>query len=139
MKKWFQKHVQPYMIRPMIYQAFTRVVMGLTAALLWNFLTNSVSAVRIHLAWAFIFVGAFYAVMGWMAYLRLDGLNMPKFDRNLFLRKKKPPVISYGDISDHIDDEIVSFEELEPEEKDVCLLFSNAFCAIAFMVTSALM
>lgn len=139
MKKWLQKHFQRYMIRPVIYQTFTRLVMGLTAALLWNYLSNGISSIPLHIAWAFIAVGAFYTVMCWMAYLRLDGINAPKFDRSLFQRKNKPVITSYGDLSDHIDDELISFEELEPEEKDTCLLISNGVCALVFMITSALL
>lgn len=139
MKRWLQKHFKRYMIRPVIYQSFTRLVMGLTAALLWNFLTNTLSVIQLHIAWAFIAVGAFYTVMCWMAYLRLDGLKTPVFDRKLFLRKSKPVISSYGDMSDYVDQEPISFEELEPEEKDACLLVSNALCALIFMVTSALL
>ena len=136
MKSWLQKHFQRYMIRPVVYQTFTRVVMGLTLALLWNEFTN-VSSTRLPLAYALVVIGIFYGICAWMAYLRLDGLSMPKFDRKLFQFKKKEPIrSSYGDMADHIDDEIISFEELEDDEKDACLLVSNLLCVVIFLVAS---
>lgn len=134
MKKRFQQLFQRYMIRPMIYQGFTRLVFGLTAALLWNEFSN-ISSVRFPLGYAFTVVGIFFGLCAWMAYLRLDGVKAPKFDRKLFQRKKTP-VISYGDMSDHMDDEPVAYQELEDDEKDLCLLLSNLAVCILFLILS---
>lgn len=131
MKKWWKKHFQRYMLRPIVYQTFTRVVFGLTGALLWNELVN-ISQVRLGLSRPLLVVGIFYAVMAWMAYLRLDGISAPKFDRKLFQRKRTP-MRAYGDMIDYVDEPVVTYAELEPEEKDTCLLVSNLICTVVFV------
>lgn len=131
MKKWFQKHFQRYMIRPVIYQTFTRVIYALTIVLLWNEFANRGS---LPLSWGFVVPVIVYLLLAWMAHLRLDGLRAPKFDRNLFLRKKRPDRFSGGDIADYLDHKPVSFEELEPEEKDACLVISNLITAALFFI-----
>lgn len=136
MKKWFQKHFQRHMIRPIIYQSFTRLVYALTLVLLWNAL---VSRGALPLSWGFAVPVIVYLLLGWLAFLRLNGLNVPKFDRKLFLRKKRSDRFSGGDIADYLDYKPVTYEELEPEEKDACLLASNLItCAIFFIVSICL-
>ena len=36
MKTWLKKHWKRYMLRPLIYKTFTRFVLALTVALLWD-------------------------------------------------------------------------------------------------------
>lgn len=138
MKRKLQKHFHRYMIRPIIYQTSTRLLVGFTASLLWRHFGQPSANQRMILSFPFVATGAVYAVLAWMAYLRLDGIRMPVFDRKLFQHKKKPQILSFGDMSDHVDDEIISFEDLEPEEKDTCLLISNLFCALLFIGVSFL-
>ena len=133
MKKWFQKNFRPFMVRPVIYQVFTRLIYALTLILLWNEFANRGG---IPLSWAFIVPVLFYLLLAWMAFLRLDGIRAPKFDRKLFLRRKKPERFSSGDIADYLDHKPVSFEELEEEEKDACLVLSNLITAVIFFIAS---
>ena len=125
---------EKYMIRPVIYQVFTRFLVGLCLALLWNrFVAPRVSAAA--LSWGCEFFAVFFAAMAWLAYLRLDGVKVPKFDRKLF-RRKKTPERAFGDMIDYVDEPIVSFEELSDEEKDLALLISNLIAMALFILVS---
>ena len=121
-----------YMIRPVIYQVFTRFLVSLCLALLWNrFIAPRVSAANA--SWGCEFFAVFFAAMAWMAYLRLDGIHVPKFDRKLFRRRKKSPERAFGDMIDFVDEPIVSFEELSDDEKDLTLLISNLITMLLFI------
>ena len=133
MKKTFLRHFQRCMIRPVIYQIFTRVIYALTIVLLWNTFANRGG---IPLSWGLIVPAVAYALLCWLAFLRLDGIRVPSFDRKLFLRKKKPDRFEQGQMADYLDYKPVSFEELEPEEKDTCLIISNFITAAAFFIAS---
>ncbi len=123
-----------YMIRPVIYQVFTRFLVCLCLALLWNrFVAPRVAAAGA--AWGFAFFAVFFAAMAWLAYLRLDGVRVPKFDRRLF-RRKKSPERAYGDMIDYVDEPIITFEELSDEEKDLTLLIANLVTAALFAVAA---
>lgn len=118
-------------IRPMIYMTFTRLGVGLLASLLVNHFFHD--NVRNMLTYAFTFFTALFAAMAWIAYLRFDGMRLPK----LFMKRlqpKKRPFKTYGDISDHIDDEIVPFEKLTDQEKDLCCLVADFVCFVIFLI-----
>ena len=125
-----------YMIRPVVYQVFTRFLIGLCLALLWNRLVAPKVAAA-NLGWGCEFFVVFFAAMAWLAYLRLDGVPVPKFDRKLF-RRKKSPERAFGDMIDFVDEEPISFEELSDEEKDLTLLISNLITTALFVVASIL-
>lgn len=127
-------HPEPHMVRPIIYQVFTRYLILLCFSLLWDFFFNR-GAVRRPVSIAFILCAIFLLVMAWFAYLRLDGIRAPKFDRRLFRRQKKPER-AYGDMIDYVDEDIPSFDDLDDEEKDRCLFLSNLLTAALFIVTS---
>lgn len=137
MKKWFGEHFHTYMTRPIIYQVFTRCIYTLTIILIWDKLVNPVT-LRIPLSQPLRIAAFIYLVLCWMAYLRMDGVKVPTFDRKLFLRKKHPDRFVGGDMADYIDEKVVSFEELEPEEKDLCLIVSNFFTAMIFLIAGLL-
>jgi len=120
---------------PMITRTFTRFILGLTAALVWNEFVNK-NAFRTMNAYAFLFLAVLFAVAGWMSYLRLDGFHAPQFDRKLFDWKKKPPMRSYGDMIDHVDEEPIDFDDLEDDEQHLCLLLANLLCCVIFAVLS---
>ena len=132
MKKF---RLEKHMIRPFIYMTFTRFILALTAALLIEHFIND--PLRDISAFAFVFFGIFFAVLAWIAYLRLDGIKLPKFMMKRVNLSKKP-AIKYGDMIDYTDEEIVSFEDLEDEEKDVCILLADVICAALFLLISLL-
>ena len=136
MKRSRKKLYHKYMIRPIIHMAFTRVILGVTAALLWNAFVDIDSSLPMRTL-AFLFLGVFLLAMGWMAYLRLDGVKMPVLDRRLFEWKKSPKRIR-GDMIDFVDEDVVSFDELEDKEKDLCRLAANLLCGVLFLLLSLL-
>ena len=136
MKKKLQTLWNRQLIRPIIHMSFTRVVLSLTIALLWNEFVNINAALPMR-TFAFLFLGIFLLAMGWMAYLRLDGIKMPTFDKRLFEWRKKPKR-SYGDMIDHVDEYVISFDDLEENEKDVCRLTANILCGVIFLLLSLL-
>ena len=125
-----------YLIRPVIYQVFTRFLISLCAVLLWNHFING-SVMRVNPGYGYAFFAIFYGLMAWLAYLRLDGLSVPKFDRRLF-RRRKTPERRFGDMIDYVDEPIVSFDDLEDSEKDLTLLISNLITTVIFAVLSFL-
>lgn len=134
MKKPLRKIFKKYLIRPILHMLFVRTVLGLTAALLWNEFVNIKAALPMR-AFAFLFLGVFLLVMAWMAYLRLDGIKMPAFDKSLFEWKRKPRR-TYGDMIDYVGEEVVSFDELEEDEKNLCRLAADLLCGIVFLMLS---
>lgn len=127
-KQLFEK----YMIRPMVYQFFTRLVVTLALVLLWNHFVAR-WGVPVPMYWGFVVAGVFFLVMAWMAYLRRDGIRMPKFDRKLFRRNKKPVISSYADMSDFTDEDLVDFDDLDDGEKDLCLLLVDVVLGVGYL------
>ena len=132
-KTRFERH----MIRPLIYQVFTRFVVCLCFSLLWARLVSPRVAGS-SAAWAFQFFAAFFAVMAWMAWLRMDGVRVPSFDRKLFRRRKKPPM-AFGDMADYMDEPVVTFEELTDDEKDLTLFFADLITCVLFLAAGFLL
>ena len=132
-----KKHIsfEPRLRRAVLYQVFTRYVSCLCFALLWDFLFNK-DRLR-PVSTAFLLFAAVFAVLAWTAWLRLDGLSVPKLDRRLF-RRRKTPERAYGDLIDYVDEDIVTFDDLDDEEKDQCLVLSNLITAALFLITSLL-
>ena len=132
-KKSKRKLFQKYMIRPTVYKAFSRFILALTASLLWDRFVNTAQLnMR---AWAFVFFGVLFIVSAWLCYLRLDGVKLPRIKKP---EVKKKPVIRYGDLPDYVDEEIISFGELEEDERDLCCLIADVVLGIIFMVLSFL-
>lgn len=122
---------QRYMIRPTVYKIFSRFILALTAALLWDRFLNASG--RSLYAWAFVFLGVFFLTAGWLAYLRLDGVKMPQINMP---KIKKKPMRTYGDMIDHTDEDVISFDDLEPEERDMCVLIADVILGVVFFVLS---
>lgn len=121
------------LIRPVVYKAFTRVGIGLAAALLWNeFVGKGQRGMR---GWAFLFLAVLFAAAAWMSYLRLDGVRAPQFDRKLFDWKRKPKR-TYGDMIDYVNEDVPTFDDLEEDEQSLCLMVANAVCCAIFLVGS---
>lgn len=130
-----KEKLTPACVRFVVYTVFSRVVYGVTAALLMDFfIKNRPASVK---QIAFSVFAALAATGAWMNYLRLDGMNLPK-NLHLKLPKKKRPVISYGDMSDYVDDQPPRFEDLEQGEQDVCKLVSDVILLAIFVLLSFL-
>ena len=77
-----------YLIQPTIYKIVTRVFLGTTFALLWNFLISK-NQTYIMAERSFFFVGVVLLAMAWFNYLRLDGFSVIKIKKDK-KRKNKP-------------------------------------------------
>ena len=134
MFKRFKSIYKPYMTRPIIYQTFTRAVYALVISLLWDRFINDG---RLNKSFVFLFVGAVFAILAWITYLHLDGVRMPNLtDWMTSTLPHKTPERSYGDMSDYFDEDVVSYSELESEEKYLCRLIANAVCAVVYILLS---
>ena len=134
MIKWFHKHFKPYMTRPTVYQTFTRFIYALLLSFLWDRFVNDG---LLNKSYAFLFLGAVFAILAWVSYLHLDGVRMPHLaDWMSSSLPHRKPERSYGDMSDYIDEDVVSYSELESEEKCVCRLIANAVCAAVYILLS---
>ena len=134
MKKWWDK-IQPYMLRPFIYMTFTRFLLALCLLLLINFFYSK-EAGRPILSTVMVLGGVVFAILAWIAYLRLDGIKLPKF-MMLRVNPRKKTTRMYGDIIDYVDEQSqVTFEELSDAEKDICILGADLFCCVMFVIVS---
>ena len=135
MIRWLRNHFDREMIRPQIYKVFTRGILALFAAQLAHFflpaggMLSSFSNLSLLLG----FVFALSAVLAW---LRLDGMKIPqaKLPR---IKRKDPPFLN-GDLADHMDDEIVTFDELDQEEQNVCVLLADLILTVICFVLAAI-
>lgn len=123
---------QPYMIRPTIYQCATKLSVALVLALLWNRFIN-VNNVFFVVRDAFLVVGIFFFMLAWFRYLQLDGMKISKATEQD--KKKKKRHIT-KDIVDFADEKIISFAELDDEERIVCRLIGNMVCGLLFLIPS---
>ena len=128
---------QRYMLRPFVYTAFTRLVLGLFSALLSDYLFSG-AAGRPLRGTLLLLACVFFALLAWIAWLRLDGVSLPKpMNLRLGPRKKRGQIT--GDIIDFVDDKPpIPFDDLEDDEKDCCLLCADLICAAVFFVASIL-
>ncbi len=123
------------MIRPCVYATFTRFVLALAAALLADFFLGPVAKRDLREP-AFLLLALILALMAVIAWLRMDGVRLPK---PMMLRTtlRKKPTRTYGDIADHLDEQpTVDFADLEDEEKDACLLCADVICAVLMLAAA---
>ena len=64
-------------------------------------------------------------IWAWIDYMRLDGLTIHHLLEEFKGHSKQKKFHSTRSIIDYADEKIVSFEELEPEERTYCSMLSN--------------
>lgn len=118
-----------YMIRPTLYKLVSKSAIILTLLLLWDRYVNK----GVLSVWRDgCFVAAFFLfAMAWISYLRLDGIRNP-LPRN---EKKKRRRFT-GDIVDYADEHIVSFDELNDDERAACSMGSSLLSGLLFLIPS---
>ena len=128
---------QRYMLRPFLYTAFSRLVLGLFAALLGDHLFSGAAGHPLR-STLFLLASALFALLALIAWLRLDGVSLPKpMKLRLGPRKRRGRVT--GDMIDFVDDDPpIPFDDLEDDEKDCCLLCADLVCAAVFFLASLL-
>ena len=123
------------MVRPLIYKIFTRGILALFAAQLVHYFAPAGSGFSSFSNLSLGF-GLLFILMALLAWLRLDGLKIPQLKLPR-LKRKDPPFLA-GNMADHIDDEIVSFDDLDEEEQNCCVLLADAALAAVCLILSAL-
>ena len=133
--RWLKNRFHRDMIRPLVYKTFTRGILALFAAQLVHFFAPAGSGLssfsNLSLA-----LGLLFVLFAFLAWLRLDGLKIPQL--KLPRMKKKDPPFLAGTMADHMDDEIVSFDDLDPEDQNVCVLLADCLLAVVCLILAAL-
>ena len=131
MRKEKKKVYQKYMLRPLLYMtAFRLMLSAIFIMIIVRFVKNPLGG---QIAAAFLTL--LFALGAFLVYLRTDGMRIPRM-KYIRPKKKKDPVRNYGDMQDHIDEDLVSFDELEDDEKDFVSLVSALINAGIFLVLS---
>lgn len=123
--KWLKEHWNADMIRPFLYTVFSRGVLALFAAQLAHFFAPG-QAMTSFSNLSFL-LAALFALGAVAAWLRMDGLNIPHV--KLPRMKRKEPAFLQSDIADHIDDDIIRFEDLDKQDQDVCVFLCDVLLA----------
>ena len=136
MIRWLREHVTRDMVRPLIYKVFTRAVLALFAAELFHFFAPPSWPMARFANLALILAGLFFLGTA-VAWLRLDGMRIPQM--KLPRVKRKDPAFLTGDMADHIDDDIVKFDDLDEEEQNVCVLLTDLFLALVCLALALIL
>ena len=137
MKKKYIFRLARHQVRPCIYLAATRFGAGMLVCVLWHRFANPNQLSLT--AYGCFFMAAFFLVMSWLSFLRIDGMHMPQLNLGkLFKKIKKSPMRSFADMSDYTDEEVISFDDLDDDDKNQCLLIANLACALIFLIISFL-
>lgn len=123
---------QSYMIRPTIYKCVTKISIALAAVLLWNRFINQDNRMSIVVDGFFV-AAAVFGMLAWFGYLQLDGVRFHYLFENR-KEKKKPVRHTTKDIADFADEKIVSFAELEDEERLACTFVANLVSTLLFLI-----
>ena len=136
MKK-FKEIYEPYMLRPMIYMTFTRFVLALFIVLLADFFISQSVGHSVKKD-AFFLCAFVFALLALIAWLRLDGVKLPKL-MMMRVNPSKKPSRMYGDMIDYIEERPgIGFDELDDQEKDLCILIADLFCFIVFLIIAVI-
>lgn len=131
MKNIFSMY-KKYMLRPVIYKCVTRLSVTAVLCLLWQ---RYISDGKFTMWEAPVLLcGAVLLGWAWINYLNLDGVSvhhlLEEF-KDAGKRKKYHPTRS---IVDFADEKIISFEELEPEERTFCSMLANLVLGVPMVV-----
>ena len=135
MISWLKKHFHPDMTRALIYKVFSRGILALFAAQLVHFFAPA--------SWPLtrfnnlaLGLGLLFSLFAVLAWLRCDGLKIPQM--KLPRAKRKDPPFLTNDIADHLDDDIITFDDLDEEEQNVCVLLADVIlAAVCFLLSAA--
>ena len=83
-----------------------------------------------------LLLGVILLAWAWVDYLRLDGVTIHHLAEEFKDMGKKKKRHATKSIVDYADERIVSFEELEPEERVFCSLLSNLVLGVPLVVIS---
>lgn len=132
MLKKIKMMFESYMIRPIVYQCVTKISIAVVLALLWNQFINRSQLFHIVKDAFFVLAICFFA-LAWVQYLRFDGMRIHHLFEDKEKKKKKKRHRT-KDIVDFADEKIISFDELEDDEKIVCRFIGDIICGFLFLV-----
>ena len=133
MKKLFPMY-KKYMFHPILYKSVTRVSVVAVLMLLWDRYVSD-GTFTMWQAPALL-LGVILLAWAWVDYLRLDGVTIHHLAEELKDMGKKKKRHATKSIVDYADERIVSFEELEPEERVFCSPLSNLVLGVPLVVIS---
>lgn len=113
-----------YMFRPILYKTVTKLVIAIVLVLLWDRYINTFGLPAAE--YGCFCIGGIIFLMAWFEYLRLDGMGISHLNDKKQKKKKKRH--SSSDMADFVDEQVVSYSELEPEERALCRLLSDLLC-----------
>ena len=123
-----------YMFHPILYKTVTRTSIVAVLMLLWQRYVSD-GTFTIWEAPGFL-CGVVLLIWAWVDYLRLDGVTIHHLlEEFKGMGKRQKKIHSTRSIIDYADEKIVSFEELEPEERTYCSLLSNLVLGLALLIT----
>ena len=120
MKKLFPMY-KKYMFHPILYKCVTRVSVVAVLMLLWD---------------RYVSDGTFTMWQAPALLLGVDGVTIHHLAEEFKDMGKKKKRHATKSIVDYADERIVSFEELEPEERVFCSLLSNLVLGVPLVVIS---
>lgn len=132
MIKKIRQIYKSYMLHPMVYQSATKLSVALALCLVWDRFLNQHQVSMVENA--FFVAAAFFFMLAWFQYLRLDGMTIHHLYEERKKPKKKKKVHFTKDIVDFADEKIIPFAELEPEERTVCRLLGDLACGVIFLI-----
>lgn len=126
------KLFQRFMIHPLIYLTAFRLMVALIFLLALPRLVSNGPAPAMIAG----FLTALFALFAYLVYLRMDGLRIPRV-KYIRPKRRKDPLRSAASMSDYADEAPpVAFDELEPEERDLCSFLANLVNLVVFLVLS---
>ena len=135
MKKLISMY-KSYMLHPILYKTVTRVSIVAVLMLLWErYISDGTFTM-----WESpgFLCGVVLLIWAWIDYMRLDGVTIHHLLEEFKNPGKKKKFHSTRSIIDYADEKIVSFEELEPEERTYCSMLSNLVLGLPLVITALL-
>ena len=139
MKEWIKKYYKPYLRQPIIVLTVVRTLIALVLALLWDRFLNADRLRSLDMATGTF--GLILLALAWFSYLGMDGVDglskILRFFRKEKRKKKGKKRSAGGDLADYVDEDVVSFDELEDEEKRVCRFAANLLSGLIMLAVTA--
>ena len=139
MKEWIKKYYKPYLRQPIIVLTVVRTLIALVLALLWDRFLNADRLRSLDMATGTF--GLILLALAWFSYLGMDGVDglskILRFFRREKRKKKGTKRSAGGDLADYVDEDVVSFDELEDEEKSVCRFAANLLSGLIMLAVTA--
>ena len=133
MKK-FKKYFVKKMIFPTAFALVIKLVVAAALTMLWNHFVNGEGWFD-PISLVLSAVGVLYLLMGWLGFLRLDGVHMPRVFSYKRANKKKAQA---GSMADVLNTEPETDDELDVDEKDfssmASWLTSGIICLIVGII-----